>query len=75
MKIIREDGLELGFISEVAYTPPSRYGAYRGSGTWLASLLEGGNKYFAHYDNAVRWLERENKNIYPISRLAEFINK
>ena len=73
--IFRDDGLELGAISQVAETPKSQYGAYEGSGCWLATSEQGGNKYFVHYENAIKWLERKSKNIYPISRLAEFLNR
>ena len=73
MKIIRDDGLELGNVTEVAYTPRSKYGAYYGSGSWLASLGRGPSKYFVHYDRAIEWLHRKNKNIFPISRLNEFL--
>ena len=74
MKIIREDGLDIGQITQVADTPKSLYGAYQGSGTWLASSSQGGSKYFVSYSNATKWLERRSKNTYLISRLAEFLN-
>lgn len=72
--ITREDGLELGTITVV----PNKIGcshAYFGSGTWMAVSTNGGTKYFVHHANAVKWLERKSKNIYPISRLAEFVNR
>ena len=74
-KIVRDDGLELGFISQVAYTPPSQYGAYQGSGSWLATLSTGHSKYFVNYNNAIKWLEKKHENILPISRLAEFLRR
>ncbi len=73
MKIIRDDGLELGDISECPYFPKSKYGAYYGSGTWSVSSSQGGSKYFVNYDRAVQWLEKKSKNIFPLSRLKEFV--
>ena len=73
MKIIRDDGLELGDIGECPYFPPSKYGMYQGSGTWSVTSSQGGHKYFVNYDRAVKWLERKSKNIYPINRLNEFL--
>ncbi len=73
MKLIRDDGLELGEISECPYFPKSKYGAYYGSGTWSVTSSQGGSKYFVHYDSALKWLERQSKYVYPISRLNEFL--
>ena len=74
-KIIRDDGLELGVITQVAETPKSQYGMYQGSGTWLTTSSTGHSKYFVHYNNAVKWLEQKHKNIHPINRLSEFLNR
>ena len=72
-KVFRDDGLELGTVSPADhyFRPCPR--AYAGSGTWQAHSSTGHTKYFVRYDNAIKWLERKSKNIYPISRLAEFI--
>lgn len=70
-KVIRNDGSQLGLISKVAETPPSKYGMYKGSGSWLASPPSGESRYFVTADKAVQWLLKQQENIYPISRLNE----
>lgn len=73
-KIVRDDGLELGMITQVPEKAKCPR-AYQGSGQWLATNNNGGSKYFVHYHNALKWLEKKNKHLLPISRLAEFVNR
>ena len=68
----RDDGLELGSITEVPYMGGCSR-AYAGAGTWMAISSAGGCKYFVHYERAVKWLERKSNGYYPISRLNEFL--
>ena len=74
--IIRDDGLEIGSITQIdGGISKSKYNSYQGSGSWMAVSSDGSCKYFVHYNNALKWLERKYKYIFPISRLAEFVNR
>lgn len=69
--IVRADGMELGSIQEFNFHVKSR--VINGYGSWMALSKNGNYRYFVRQSNAVRWLENQMRNTYPLSRLNEML--
>ncbi len=69
-EIIRDDGLELGTIYPIdVYVPKTCPNAQFS----VCSANSFKSRYVVKFETAIKWLERIHENIYPISRLNEFI--